>query len=212
MKRDTKKQATSRKAATVAKAVKAENDFKTSEELIAMDIKMYDSDSAEIVHDEGIERRIKKCVNRIMDIWKLIGMDLQSKEDVEHFMDLSDNDDYPEIQYILGFFQILLDGCTCLYLNISITFGDSILGIKQINAQSFNGVNIITDECFNKIDDNINFVVDKHPSNTFSKENRQIVTLGNKLFCSLIIDRLSIYFDAIDIERDMKVMDWFDNV
>ena len=210
MKKETKKQVTAPKVATVAKAVKAEIDPKTGEELITMNIKMYEGDSDDMVKNDDLEKRIRLSLSRFLRSFAEDGIELSTKENVEKFDELTEDPKNWKALSLISRINNLAEICDYLDLRISVTLANSIAGIKQINVEKFFEYNVVTENCYANIDNDINLILGK---NSYWGDDGQIVKQGAKLLRSRRIgDCFSIFYDAIDISHDKKLTEWFDNV
>jgi len=209
MKKENINEATAPKAVAVAKAVKAESDPKTGEELISMNIQMYENDSDDMVKNDDLEKRIGLSLSRFLRHFAENGIELNTKEDVEKFDELTERENWKALS-LISRIHVLAEICDHLDLRISITLANSIAGIKQINVESFLEYNIVTENCYAKIDNDTNLILGK---NSYWGDNGVIIKQGSKLLCSRRIgDCFSVFYDAIDISRDKRLTEWFDNV
>ena len=209
MKKENINEATAPKAVAVAKAVKAESDPKTGEELISMNIQMYENDSDDMVKNDDLEKRIKRSISDLLIYFSDKDITLNTREDAIKFDELSEGIKCWPAHRLLSELNHLSETCQYLELRVSITLAENVAGIRQINIDNGYDYNIVTENCFKILDENTNLIIDK--CIYFGKDD-QILKIGSKLLHSYMIgDCFNIFYDAIDISRDKRMMTWFDN-
>ena len=209
MKKENINEATAPKAVAVAKAVKAESDPKTGEELISMNIQMYENDSDDMVKNDDLEKRIKRSISDLLIYFSDKDITLNTREDAIMFDEVSEGIKCWPAHRLFSELNQLSETCQYLELRVSITLAENVAGIRQINIDNGYDYNIVTENCFKILDENTNLIIDK--CIYFGKDD-QILKIGSKLLHSYMIgDCFNIFYDAIDISRDKRMMTWFDN-
>lgn len=194
------KEATAPKEVTVAKtAKKAAIDPKTGDEIVGMDIKLFDSGTDEVVKNDELEHRVRISLSRFLHHFSTEDVFVDSKEDAIKFKELIETSEGSGCRFLTNHLSLLAGTCGYLDLKASITLDESVNGIKKIIVENGNDYYIITENCYSHLDEGTNLVTDK------KKLYGQLIKVGIQLLCSVKIgDFFSIYYDSIDIERKFK--------
>lgn len=151
--KNTNENPTAPKEVTVAKTAKeAAIDPKTGDEIIGMDIELFDSNTDEVVKCDELEKRIRLVMSRMLHYVIKHKVMVNSKDDAEKFNELLANSTKQAMRYSYDRIYAIAETCDILGLKATITLDESVCGIKQIIIEYLCNFCIITENCYAHLD------------------------------------------------------------
>ena len=200
--------ATAPKEATVAKTAKeAAIDPEIGDEIIGMDIKLFDSNTDEVVKNDELKKEFRLILSRELHYVIKENVMVNSKDDAKEFNKLIVISAKSAARHLFCCIGYIAETCHFLYLKASITLDESVNGIKQIIIEHQRDFSIITENCYAHLDENTDLITDKIE---YIARDGKFINVGNKLLRSVdFCQYFNIYYDSIDINRDAKrLVEW----
>ena len=162
MRKKKNKNPTAPKEATVAKTAKeAAIDPETGDEIIGMDIKLFNSNTDKVVKSDEVEKDFRLILSRTLHHVIEDEVMVNSKDDAEEFFELMVSSTGNAARYLFNSINDIAETCHIFHSKASITLDESVNGIKQIIIEHRHDFSIITENCYAHLDENTDLITDK---------------------------------------------------
>ena len=194
---------TAPKEVTVAKTAKeAAIDPETGDEIIGMDINLYDDNTDEVVKCEELEKRLGIIVSKSLHELMEDDFVINSKEDAEKLHKHIQEGDLPK-NVVESFMRLqsTVAAFDLLDLKASITLDKSVNGIKQIYLKRETNISIVTENCYAHHGEDINLIQDFNLKDNceYTAPTGSVAIIGKRMLCSVAYNgNFNVYYDSID--------------